>query len=141
MIKKTIVKYVYFAVLLLLPFTLAFLPFRGLNPFTSFLEIPWLFFNISLFSSEPVMFRSVIYCIIYMLVNFFITSRLYVIRKDKSIRRNLGFFLLIFVLYMLCAILLGEAGIGFALLFWGSFHFCSIYFFGILIYHRYINPT
>ena len=136
MSKKTVVKYAYFTILLLLPYALVFLPTNGINPFMLFLAIPWVFADIDISG-----FETVIYCIFFMSINFFIASRLYESRKEKSIISSLGFFLWSCVIFFLFAIMLGEAIILFGLLFWGFIQFCPLYFFGILYYHRNINPV
>jgi hypothetical protein len=131
--KKTIVKYAYFTVLLLLPLALVFFPVDAVNPFKLFLAIPYAVANIILTN-----FETAIYCILFMSINFFIASKLYKIYKEKpeSIKTCLAIVLFLFFIVVPYG---GDMRAFIVYFYCGIFTFCPLYFFGILYYHRYVN--
>ena len=141
MSKKTVVKYLYFTILLLLPYALIFLPIKGNNPFMIFLGVPWqitrLFGMYWIFDNDfMVSSILVIYCLIFMSISFVITSKLYKIHKEKpEIIKNY----LAIALFLFLFALIGGFVRMFVFLMCGFLTFCPLYFFGILIYDKYIN--
>jgi len=137
--KKTIIKYVYFTILLLLPYVLVFLPIKGDNPFMIFLGVPWLITNLLgmyWIFDDVFMVRSilVIYCLIFMSISFVITSKLYKIHKEKPDR--LYTFLSIVLLFLLFTLFFGEPLRIFLFLICGFLTFCPLYFWGISFYNK-----
>ena len=136
MTKKTLFnlfKYVYFTIVLLLPYILIILPFEGINPFTLFLQIPWVFFKVDMTN-----FEIAIYCLFFMAINFYIAFKLYKIHRKKSIAGSSLRIILVFIgiIFLFSILGAGEVLMIFACPFWGFITFCPLYFWGILYYHR-----
>jgi len=139
MTKKTIIKYVYFTILLLLPYAIEFFPSKGEIPYPLFLELPWVLYKFSLIDAG--LGATVIYSIFHMSINFTMAFLLHKIHKRKSIA---GSAILIVIAYIIIIFIASASGMGDGMLvffvpLWGVIPFCPIYFFGILIYDRYIN--
>ena len=131
--KNSIVKCIYFTILLLLPYAPAFLS-RYLLPFSN---TRWGLVGI------PVGFGDVMLHLLVMSINFIVAFILYEIHKRKSIARITFLILLAYVIIFFIADAsgFGEGMIIFFIPIMMIFPFNPLYFFGILIYDRYINPV
>jgi len=121
--KKTIIKYIYFTILLLLPFA------------PNLFNARWGLIGI------PASFGDVMLFLFLMSINFIVAFKLYKIHKRKSIARSAFLILLAFIVIIFLADASGM-GEGMMVLFYPIgmiIPFNPLYFFGILIYDRFID--
>ena len=129
MLKKVIVKYAYFTIILLLPYALIIFPFKSVDIFTIFAEIPRDFFKVYMTFSGYM-----IYFILFSSVSFFIAYLLYKIYKENPNR--LYSILSIALFFFILSLSFGGAMRIFFYLLCGFFTLCPLYFFGISFYNR-----
>jgi len=129
--KKTIIKYTYFTILLLLPYAPAILS-QNLLPV---LNVRWILLG------TPTNFGDIIIYLFLMSINFIVAFKLHEIHKRKSIARITFLILLAYIVIIFLAEVSG-AGDGMMVLFIPLgliIPYNPLYFFGILIYDRFIN--